>query len=208
MDPRDGKIVPIALLEEMIGVIADLYPAHPCLPKAQAILDVAKADQEHQDWRDAKLRLITDMNICDLKDTPENTVINEPLFSPPSDAFPYMGKKQTAQDLINVGRAVELPGTIEVPHSEPVSQKEIEENLTPAEKWHRCISAKLYRSDNHMKRAVQYYEMDKHAIRGKLNSPTVVPNPLFTLKSLYWVFESSDGYWEDVWFNCFGVRPC
>lgn len=183
MDPRNGfvraNIIPSALLEEMIGVIIDLYPGHPCIPKAQAILDGKMSDlySRHVHMA-AKLNLMTHLNKVDVN----------------------LGSI--------TGRPVELPGTIEAVPSAPATEKEVEAELTGADKWHRCIKAKLQRSDDVLNRAIKYYDLSSRELYAKLNTPSSLPNPTFTLQGLYWVFESSPGYWEDVWENCFGCKIC
>lgn len=181
MDPRDGfaggKIISHALLEEMIGVIIDLYPGHPCIPKAQRILDTKMSDfYARKTHMDNKLKLMNHINKVDVN----------------------LGSI--------TGRPVELPGTIELYGSTP--KEELIDRRSSAEKWHDCIKAKLQRSDHVLNRAIKYYDLSSGQLYSKLNGPATVPNPTFTLQGLYWVFESSPGYWEDVWENCFGCKIC
>lgn len=181
MDPRDGfaggKIIPSELLEEMIGVIIDLYPGHPCIPKAQAILDAKMSDHySRHAHMEAKLNLMTHINKVDVN----------------------LGSV--------TGRPVELPGTIELHGSVP--KEELIDGRTGAEKWHECIKAKFQRNVVHMDRATKYYEMTGSDIMYRLNARSDLPSSIFTLKSLYWIFESTPGYWEGVWENCFDYKLC
>lgn len=97
---------------------------------------------------------------------------------------------------------VDLPGTIDI-HVDPS-----EPTPTAAERWHAVILAKLQRDVTHMERAVKYFERPRQELIGILTVPVDVPCPLFTIKSLYWIFESTDGHWEEIWERCFGIPLC
>ncbi|EBY9764098.1 hypothetical protein D5W64_13375 [Salmonella enterica subsp. enterica serovar Saintpaul] len=204
----NGILVPWELLKEMTEVIQDLYPGHPTVQVANDTM------AGHFVSFDIKGRMYL---TADHKGNrlPESEILHAACGHPPINTF--MDDRLNFMTRLNKvdvnlgsvpGRPVELPGTIEAVPSTPATEKEVEAELTGADKWHRCIKAKLQRSDDVLNRAIKYYDLSSRELYAKLNAPSSLPNPTFTLQGLYWVFESSPGYWEDVWENCFGCKIC